>query len=280
MKSLSVFGASALLIGSLAAQTTDTPQALAQAIQRGDRAAISSLLDNGIKLTGVDAAGVPSLMLATLFGDASLVEQLLKHGADPNQTDKDGATALMWAIPDIQKVRRLIERGANVNARSSNLGRTPLLVAAGYPGTVDVVTLLLAQGADLRAKDAAGLTALDIAMLSDADVEVVRLLVEKGLDPNEASPAAVRAVYARPRPALVQYMIVTQSQGSSRNASRDCELANAGPDCAVDRVGCRCQRSLWRLQVDALDKSGFFGTHRAANTAAPTGTRRRSQRRE
>jgi ankyrin repeat protein len=206
MKSLSVFGASALLVGSLTAQTTDTPQAMAQAIQRGDRAAISALLDNGIKPTGVDDAGVPLLMLATLFGDAPLVDQLLKHGAGPNQTDKDGATALMWAIPDIQKVRRLLDRGADVNARSSNLGRTPLLIAAGYPGTADVLTLLLAKGADLRAKDAAGLTALDIAMQSDADVEVVRLLVEKGLDPNEALPAAVRAVYARPRPALVQYM--------------------------------------------------------------------------
>jgi ankyrin repeat protein len=146
-------------------------------------------------------------MVAALFADQACVELLLKRGANPNQADAIGATPLMWAIPDIAKARLLIERGANVNARSSNLGRTPLLIAAGYPGTVSLLELLLAHGADLRARDQAGFTALAMAMQS-ADVEVLRLLVDRGLDPKDEVPAgALRAVYGRPRPAVIDFLM-------------------------------------------------------------------------
>jgi ankyrin repeat protein len=206
MKYFRLLGASALVAVPLSAQAPDSSRPLVWAIQHDDRAAISRLLDSGIKPTITDDAGVPVLLLATLFGDAADVDEMLNRGADPNQTDNVGATALMWAMPDIGKVRRLIARGADVNARSSNLGRTPLLVAAGYPGTVDVLKLLLANGANLHAKDAAGFTALGIAMTS-ADVEVVRFLVDRGLDVNDAGPAvALRLAYGRPRPAVVQYL--------------------------------------------------------------------------
>ena len=89
---------------------------------------------------------VPALMAATLFADARTVKLLLEHGADPNRADASGATALMWAIPDVEKVQLLLARGANVNARSAT-ERTPLLVASSYPGTADLLRLLLDHGA-------------------------------------------------------------------------------------------------------------------------------------
>jgi ankyrin repeat protein len=157
--------------------------------------------------TTTDKPGdVPPLMLATLLSDAAKVEELLKLGADPNQTDAVGATALLWAASDIDKTRRLLEHGANVNARSTNLGRTPFLIAAGVPGNVDVLALLLKHGADLRAKDTAGFSALAIAMAS-ADLEVVRFLVARGLDPNDVPLAAMRAALARARPALIEFLM-------------------------------------------------------------------------
>ena len=194
-----------LLAISLSAQSNNDAQLLIQAIQRSDTAALSRLIAGGANPNVKDADGVPALMLATLFADADCVEQLLKHGADPNQADTVGATALMWAMPDIRKARVLIEHGANVNARSTNLGRTPLLIAAAYPGTVDLLDLLLARGADLRAKDTAENTALAMAMRS-ADLGVLRFLVDRGLDPKEGVPAgAVNAVYTRARPAVIDY---------------------------------------------------------------------------
>ena len=207
MRSFCLLGAAALLASSLAAQSSDpSHSSLVQAIHRGDTAAVSRLLERGMKPTATDGTGVPAVMLAALFGDAKLLDELLKRGADPNQTDGVGATALMWAVPDIEKARLLIARGADVNARSSNLGRTPLLIAAGYPRTVDLLKLLLAHGAELDTKDAAGITALGAAM-AFADVNVVRFLVEQGLDLNSAGPpAAVRAAYSRAQPALVEYL--------------------------------------------------------------------------
>jgi N-acyl-D-amino-acid deacylase len=186
MKLGSLLGISVLLAVSLAAQTTG-PSSSVPAV-KGEPA-------------------VPALMLAVQSGDAAAVDQWLKRGADPNQTDAGGATALMWAIPDTEKVRRLVAAGANVNARSTDTGRTPLLIAANYPGTVELLKWLLSRGADLRAKDAVGFTALGLAMLS-ADVEVVRFLVEKGLDPNDAGPVvAQRSAYGRQRPAVVDYLM-------------------------------------------------------------------------
>lgn len=156
--------------------------------------------------TSDTSADVPPVMLATLFGDAAAVEGILKQGANPNQADSLGATALMWAVPNVEKARPLIEHGANVNARSTNLGRTPLLIAAGYPGSVDVLTLLLDRGADLRAKDAAGFSALAAAMVS-ADLDVVRFLVARGLDPNDVPVVAMRAALARARPDMIEYLM-------------------------------------------------------------------------
>jgi ankyrin repeat protein len=79
---------------------------------------VERLLRAGANPNVVDADGVPALMTATVFANAEMVDVLLKHGGDANQVGPGGATALMWAVPDVEKVRLLAARGANVNARS------------------------------------------------------------------------------------------------------------------------------------------------------------------
>ena len=185
----------ALLAAAASAQTDTSGTALFQAIERGAVGDVERLLRTGANPNVVDAEGVPALMAATVFADAEMVEVLLKHGADPNRAGPGGATALMWAVPDVEKVRLLIARGANVNARSET-ERTAAARGRRYPRTVDLLRLLLDRGADLRAQDRAGSTALSLAIRS-ADVDVVRFLVEKGLDPNALSPAARRVGLAR-----------------------------------------------------------------------------------
>jgi ankyrin repeat protein len=181
--------------------------ALFSALQRGAAGDVGRLLTSGVSPDEVDAEGTPALMLAALFADARTVKLLLEHGADPNRADASGATALMWAIPDAEKVELLLARGANVNARSAT-ERTPLLVAASYPGTAGLLRLLLDHGAELRAQDRAGATALALAVRS-ADVEVVRFLVDKGLDPKALAPAARRAGLARWDRPTTDYLMST-----------------------------------------------------------------------
>src|SRR5947199_5392569 len=190
---------------SASAQNNNSRDALFAAIQRGAIGDVERLLKNGVSSSLTDVEGTPALMSATLFADARMVELLLQHGADANQTGPSGTTALMWAMPDLAKARLLTAHGANVNARPEN-DRTALLVAASYPQTVDLLRLLLDHGADLHAQDKGGATALALALRS-ADVEVVRFLVERGLDPNALAPAAQSAGLARHDPATANYLI-------------------------------------------------------------------------
>jgi len=64
----------------------------------------------------------------------------------------------------------------------------------------------LARGADLRAEDRAGTSALALAVRS-ADVEVVRFLVERGLKLDTLNPGARRAGLARNYRPTIDYLI-------------------------------------------------------------------------
>ncbi len=184
-----------LVVVAGSAQTDSARDSLLAAIRRGAVADATRLLDDGVSPNSVAADGTPVLMAAVLFADAAMVDVLLKHGADANQTGAGGTTALMWAVPNLEKVRLLVARGANVNARSAT-ERTALLAAAAYPRTVDLLRFLLDRGADLRAEDRTGATALSLAVRS-ADIDVVRFLVARGLDPNALAPVARRIAFAR-----------------------------------------------------------------------------------
>ena len=196
----------ACLVVAASAQTTDPDaDALLSAIRRGAAADVERLLAKGANPNVRDGEGIPALMVAALFADADTMELLLKRGADPNLSDKSGATALMWSVPDLAKVQRLLDRGANVNAQSET-ERTALHVAASYPGTVDLLRLLLARGANLRAQERGGANALALAVRS-ADVDVVRFLVERGLDPGALTPAARRIGLARNYQPTIEYLM-------------------------------------------------------------------------
>jgi ankyrin repeat protein len=205
------------LIGivSISAQADRSRDAMFAAIRSGSAPEVERLLKAGASPDAVDVDGTPALMAATLFGDGGLVKLLLDRGADPKRPGPGGTTALMWAVPDSEKVRLLLARGADVNARSET-GRTALLVAAGYPRTVDVLQVLLSGGADLRAQDKAGTMALALAARS-SDIDVVRFLVERGLDPNTLTPGARRAGIARNDLATADYLL-------SRTTGRDPDL--------------------------------------------------------
>jgi ankyrin repeat protein len=85
-----------------------------------------------------------------LFGSAADVKKLLDSGFDANSSLRaGGVTALMLAAPDAEKMKLLIERGANADARSKNR-YSALLVAAQYPGSGAAMNLLLDHGATVR----------------------------------------------------------------------------------------------------------------------------------
>ena len=85
-----------------------------------------------------------------LFGSVADVKRLLDGGFDPNSATKSGGTtALMLAAPDVDKMKLLLDRGANADARAKNR-YSALLVAANYPGSSAAMNLLLDHGATVR----------------------------------------------------------------------------------------------------------------------------------
>lgn len=166
---------------------------LMDAIRAGDRSKIGPLL-----ASSPDAAkkrgygGATPLMYATLYSDVATMKRLLDSGADVKAADDSGATALMWAVTDLEKTKLLIERGADVNARSAD-GRTPLLIAASFPGSTPVVTLLLDKGADIKTRGPSLFG--DVTPLVQAayigDGETFKLLVDRGADVAAAGVAAL-----------------------------------------------------------------------------------------
>jgi len=100
-------------------------------------------------LPETEPAGVEPWVETMLFGTVADVRKLLDGGLSPNAATKSGGTtALMMAAPDVEKMRLLIDRGADVNARA-NSRFTALMVAAQYQEGNAAINLLLDCGAQV-----------------------------------------------------------------------------------------------------------------------------------
>jgi len=149
---------------------------LLSALRRGDRPGVERLLkEHPSAARAPGSGGITPLMYAALYRDVASVRRLLELGADATSKNDAGATALMWAVDDLETTRLLLDGGADPNARSVE-GRTPLLLAAARAGGSNVVKLLLERGAKVEGQPVLG-------PAGDAgDAATLRLLLERGAD--------------------------------------------------------------------------------------------------
>jgi ankyrin repeat protein len=167
----------AVSVGPTAAATDD--ERLFEAIRLGDTGTATALLASGASLDARDAGGATALMRAVVYLSANSLASLLRRGGDVNVSNTRGATPLMWAAHDTEKIRLLLGRGANPNARASD-GSTALLAAARF-GNVGAMRLLLNRGADPRASANGALDLLRVAYLFSNDPAMRQLLKQQGI---------------------------------------------------------------------------------------------------
>jgi ankyrin repeat protein len=135
------------------APQADGATALHWAVFRADPALTSLLLQAGADPKVANREGATPLSLACMSGNAAIIEHLLKAGADANEQLPRGETALMMAsrTGNVAAIQMLLDHGADVNRREALRGTTALMWAADQ-GHAEAVKLLADRGADLTAR--------------------------------------------------------------------------------------------------------------------------------
>jgi hypothetical protein len=126
----------------------------------------------------IDIVYLQPLVKAAFDDDVPQIRELLRRGADVNQSE-NGTTALELAVGhgNLELVRLLLQSGASVN-RSNESGMT-ILFWLNRSDEHELLQLLLRAGAEVNHRNAEGNTALMYAAFSD-DGEYIRILLDAG----------------------------------------------------------------------------------------------------
>ncbi|HPC96208.1 MAG TPA: ankyrin repeat domain-containing protein [Sedimentisphaerales bacterium] len=189
---------------------------LHEAVESGQKELVQYLLDKGANIEAKERQGLTPLHKASAAGKKDIVELLLAKGADVNATDLQGATPLWYArkgdhreiaellsrrgareeapavseqasaislhaaakTNNLELVKSLVSKGADVNAMDDRWAATPLHLAAYY-NRIRVVEFLISKGANVNALNKWNRTPLDEAVDQNR-VNVVEMLRQRG----------------------------------------------------------------------------------------------------
>jgi hypothetical protein len=184
-----------------------TPENLVHWISRAQLRAVRLYLARGADPNAPTALGARPLVHAAGILREEAVALLLEAGANPDLASIDpdldrntplhavsrhGGVVRPTVDAGVRIMKALLARGADVNAR--NKGRaTPLqLAAAGRP---ELAALLLDAGADVKAADVDGTTALHRAA-HGGQVGIARRLLDRGADVNAEAQGGLTPLLA------------------------------------------------------------------------------------
>jgi ankyrin repeat protein len=180
-----------LCLSAVALSAAGTSE-VADAVMRGDQAAVVKLVEQHADVNAPQADGATALHWAVFQSDKATVDLLLGAGANPKAANHDGSTPLWLACinGDAPVIAALLKAGADANEHLP-LGRSPLMVAS-RTGNVDAMKVLLDHGADVNAKETLRGTTPLMWAADEGHAPAIQLLIEHGADIKARSDKAER----------------------------------------------------------------------------------------
>jgi ankyrin repeat protein len=217
-------------VGSVDAQGAT---ALIRAAGSGYAALVVRLLDVGADPAQGSYSGATCLSAAVAARREAVVRTLLQHGVDAGQRLPGGGTPLMIAaalgLPRLAEP--LLEQGADANA-ADDRGNTALQAAAQFafdnrdtPLAEELMRMLLAHGASIRARNQAGQDALLLLLGARAEPgtacdaqhigHLATLLLDKGAVVDNRDQRGVSALHACAMHGLLGVARLLRAHGAS-----------------------------------------------------------------
>ncbi|XP_067653810.1 poly [ADP-ribose] polymerase tankyrase-1-like [Haliotis asinina] len=151
---------------------------LYDASEHGDLERVKRILSAGNVDINARVWGIgTAVMVAAWRGQIDVVKFLVDRGANVSLVDEDGDTILHWACEGggLETVKLILSlKVVDINSRGVS-NKTPMMMAE-ESGYIDVVKLLVSQGADVSLVDVDGRNILHYASFS-GDLETVKLIL-------------------------------------------------------------------------------------------------------
>lgn len=166
------------------------------------------------------------------FGAAHKIREVVGKGIDVNAPDTEGRTLLMAALtqPDnADNIITLVNLGADVTKKYK--GISPLSMAAITQKDIRVFRLFLEKGADAREIGPENATPLMLAAGHQSDPEVLKLLIAAGADVNAVNnlgqTALMLATQKNNKPEIIKALAESGANINYKNTQRHNLIAMA-----------------------------------------------------
>ena len=181
---------------------------------------IQEIIDHGAEINAVNKRGRTALLLSCFYRQMDSVKVLLEVGADPTISDEEGFSCLQAAVDgrcSKNTLQALMENGAQIDAKRKD--GTNALLRACRTGQSESVLFLLEAGVDVNIVNFDGNTSLHVAVYGNCNKQTLQQMIEKGVSVNALNKRGETALVLACELAQVELVRVLLEKGANPDIS-------------------------------------------------------------